>query len=106
MALARAAAGRVALGARNGVDTASLPTSAIGGASVPRKRAHGVVRPASHCQDMRPARIATGAAATTTTILVFAGTAASAFGAPRTTLAARPPACDRQAPFVRRPSAP
>src|SRR6516162_10225502 len=37
MALARAAAGRVALGARNGVGTASLPTNAIGGASVPRK---------------------------------------------------------------------
>src|SRR5262249_61202418 len=59
--------------------------------------------PASHCQDMPPTRIATGAAARTTTILVFAGIAASAFGAPRTTLAARPPACDRQAPFVRRP---
>src|SRR6516164_6923251 len=37
MARARAAAGRVALGARNGVGTASLPTNAIGGASVPRK---------------------------------------------------------------------
>src|SRR5262245_15751050 len=42
MARARAAAGRVALGARNGVGTASLATNAIGAASVPRKRAHGV----------------------------------------------------------------
>src|SRR5262245_9961953 len=103
MARARAAAGRVALGARNGVGTASLPTNAVGGASVPRKCAHGVVGPANHCQDMPPARIATVATATTITILVFAGIAASAFGAPRTTLAARPPACDTRAPFVRRP---
>src|SRR5262245_44810417 len=37
MALARAAVGRVALGARNGLGTVLLSTNAIGSASVPRK---------------------------------------------------------------------
>src|SRR5262249_36643642 len=56
----------------------SLPTNASGAAALSKKRAHGVLRSASNCQAAPPARTATAAAATPTTILARAGITASA----------------------------